>query len=260
MKIDWFTFAAQIVNFLILVWLLKKFLYKPVLNAMDKREQRIAARIQKAQEEQQKASEEKERYQELQEEVRAAAEGELQKARQEAEAYRSRLTEEARKEVAENRANWLAAVESERQTFLAETSRVIADQFKKLVHNALRELADESLDARVVDVFLRRLRSLPRQDVEDMRRHAAAAAEPVIVTSAFGLGDQHRLRVAEEVRALLSADIACEFEVDPALVSGISLEAAGKKIRWDLDYYLDDFQKNLALTLERNGKQQQAAQ
>ena len=44
MLIDWFTVVAEIVNFLILLWLLKRFLYKPVLNAMDKREATIASR------------------------------------------------------------------------------------------------------------------------------------------------------------------------------------------------------------------------
>ncbi len=253
MKIDWFTFAAQIFNFLFLVWLLKKLLYKPVLNAMDRREQRIASRIQKAEEEKRKAGEERQHYLTLQDEVRTAAKKEMQKAKEEAESYRKKLTEEARRMVAENRENWLAAVEHEKQAFLDETSRVIADQFKKLVHNALKELADESLDARVVEVFLRRLHSLPQQDIEDMKRHVSVEKGPIIVSSAFALGDQHRLRIADGVRTLLETDIACEFEIDSALVSGISLEAAGKKIRWDVAYYLEDFQKNLALTLERNG-------
>jgi hypothetical protein len=45
MLIDWFTVGAQIVNFLILVWLLKRFLYKPILDAIDAREKRIAAEL-----------------------------------------------------------------------------------------------------------------------------------------------------------------------------------------------------------------------
>ena len=47
MLIDWFTVAAQAVNFLILVWLLKRFLYKPVLAAVDEREKRITAQLAK---------------------------------------------------------------------------------------------------------------------------------------------------------------------------------------------------------------------
>ena len=42
MLIDWFTVIAQVVNFLILVWLLKRFLYRPILDAIDAREKRIA--------------------------------------------------------------------------------------------------------------------------------------------------------------------------------------------------------------------------
>ncbi|MGA2191158.1 MAG: F0F1 ATP synthase subunit B, partial [Steroidobacteraceae bacterium] len=43
MLIDWFTVGAQALNFIILVWLLKRYLYKPILNAIDAREKRIAA-------------------------------------------------------------------------------------------------------------------------------------------------------------------------------------------------------------------------
>jgi F-type H+-transporting ATPase subunit c len=45
MLIDWFTVGAQLLNFLILAWLLKRFLYRPILDALDAREQRIAAEL-----------------------------------------------------------------------------------------------------------------------------------------------------------------------------------------------------------------------
>ncbi|MCF8123589.1 MAG: hypothetical protein K9K34_14360, partial [Desulfarculaceae bacterium] len=48
MLIDWFTVAAQVVNFLILVWLLKHFLYDRIIKAIDQREADIAARSEEA--------------------------------------------------------------------------------------------------------------------------------------------------------------------------------------------------------------------
>ena len=48
MHIDWLTVVAQIVNFLVLVYLLKRFLYGPILQAMDDRQAGIAARLQEA--------------------------------------------------------------------------------------------------------------------------------------------------------------------------------------------------------------------
>ena len=48
MLIDWFTVVAQVINFLILVWLLQRFLYKPIVNAMQTREERIASQLRDA--------------------------------------------------------------------------------------------------------------------------------------------------------------------------------------------------------------------
>ena len=45
MSIDWVTVLAQIANFLVLLWLLKRFLYRPILNGIDAREAAIAQRI-----------------------------------------------------------------------------------------------------------------------------------------------------------------------------------------------------------------------
>ena len=69
MLIDWFTVGAQVVNFLVLMWLLKHFLYKPVLDAIDAREQRIAKQLEQAQAVQDGAEHEREKLEIL----RAAA-------------------------------------------------------------------------------------------------------------------------------------------------------------------------------------------
>ena len=48
MLIDWFTVGAQALNFIVLVWLMKRFLYRPVLDAIAAREQRIAQQLAEA--------------------------------------------------------------------------------------------------------------------------------------------------------------------------------------------------------------------
>ena len=96
MPIDWFTVVAQAINFLILVWLLKRFLYKPILHAIDEREKGIAAQL--AQAEAKKAESQKERddfqhKNEAFDQERAAL---LKKAADEANRERQRLLDEAR--------------------------------------------------------------------------------------------------------------------------------------------------------------------
>ena len=62
MLIDWFTVVAEVVNFLILMWLLQHFLYQPVLDAIDAREQRIANQMQAAEQAQANAAAERNEY------------------------------------------------------------------------------------------------------------------------------------------------------------------------------------------------------
>jgi F-type H+-transporting ATPase subunit b len=63
MLIDWFTVGAQALNFLILVWLMKRFLYKPVLAAIDAREKRIAAELADAETKKTDAKKERDEFQ-----------------------------------------------------------------------------------------------------------------------------------------------------------------------------------------------------
>ena len=63
MLIDWFTVGAQALNFVVLVWLLKRLLYKPILAAIDSREKRIAAELADADEKRTQAKRERDEYQ-----------------------------------------------------------------------------------------------------------------------------------------------------------------------------------------------------
>ena len=251
MSLDWFTVAAQIVNFLILVWLLKKFLYKPVLNAMEKREARIAARIQEATESRLAAEAEKSRYQALQEEEQEHAAEEMRKAKQEAENYKHELMEQARADVEASRSAWLAALEKEKMAFVSETSRLVVEQFGRFANLVFADLAGQNLEERIVEVFWRQVESLPENDIDRMRDGVVAEDGSVLLTTAFALSDDQRRDMTERVSGLLKQDVEVLFEQDEGLVSGVSLEAGGRKMSWNIRYFLDDFQTYLITTLER---------
>ena len=94
MLIDWFTVGAQVVNFLILVWLLKRFLYRPILNAIDVREKRIAAELADAAAKQTGAQKERDEFQHKNEEFDRQRAALLRQATDEAKAERQRLLDE----------------------------------------------------------------------------------------------------------------------------------------------------------------------
>jgi len=100
MLIDWFTVGAQALNFLILVWLMKRFLYKPVLRAINEREKRIAAELASADTKKVEAQKESDEFKHKNEELDQQRAALLSKATDEAKAEGQRLLDEARKAAA----------------------------------------------------------------------------------------------------------------------------------------------------------------
>jgi len=98
MLIDWFTVVAQAVNFLILVWLLKRFLYRPVLAAIDAREQKIATQLAQATQREAQAQTEREEFQRRNETLAREREAILRKASDAVDAERQTLLEAARQD------------------------------------------------------------------------------------------------------------------------------------------------------------------
>src|SRR5579871_2530356 len=96
MLIDWFTVCAQALNFLILVWLLKRFLYKPILHAVDAREKRIATELADADAKKAESQKERDEFEHKNEEFDRQRAVLLNKAIDEAKAERQRLLDDAR--------------------------------------------------------------------------------------------------------------------------------------------------------------------
>jgi F-type H+-transporting ATPase subunit b len=94
--IDWFTVSAQIINFLILVFLLKKFLYGPIIRAMDKREEKIAGRLNDAGQKQEEAQKEIKRYRKKNEDFESQRADMLAEAKTAAEQQEKQLIAMAR--------------------------------------------------------------------------------------------------------------------------------------------------------------------
>ena len=98
MEINWFTVIAQIVNFLILVWLLKRFLYQPVLKAIDERQKKVASRLEDAAQSKAEALKDRELYRKKNETFDQERASKMIKVREEVEVEKERLFEKVRKE------------------------------------------------------------------------------------------------------------------------------------------------------------------
>ena len=245
MLIDWFTVIAQVVNFLILVWLLKRFLYQPILNALNAREKRIAAELADADAKRAEARMEREEYQRKNDEFDQQRAELLNKAAGEAAAERQRLLGVARKDADDLRDKQQDQLRSEYQSLREEIARRTRIEVFVIARKALTELAGASLEERMVEVFVRRLHELGSEEKGRLASMLKLPPIPVLVRSAFNLSPVQRGLIEGAVKETLAVEIQVRFEVVPDLVSGIELTMQGQKIAWSIADYLSLLEKGV---------------
>lgn len=235
MQIDWLTVIAQIVNFLILIWLLQRFLYRPVIEAMERREQRIAGRLQEARQREQAAGEKVQEYEARRLELEQTRQQRLNETEEAAEEKRKALLEKAREETANKHRQWQAQVEQEQQHFLKELRNYSIEAIQQIGRRTLADLANSDLETQIIQVFLQRLKSMDNAT----RKTLHHTQGPIIVNSAFDLDAGTKGRITSAIHEQIDESVEVEYGQSTDLLCGIELKAGGHQIGWTLADHLD---------------------
>ncbi|HHW78619.1 MAG TPA: F0F1 ATP synthase subunit B [Xanthomonadaceae bacterium] len=242
MELDGFTVAAQVGNFLLLLWLLKRFLYRPILEAMAARQQRIAAALAEAQAQAAAAEALRQDYLARQRDLAASRESWLIQAREEVAAQRQTWLAQARTEVDEARERWRAELEREQRDYRQTLQREAARRLLALTRRALHDLANAELEAHMASTLLARLQTLDRETRQTLAR---AARDGCVILTVFPLPEPQRRVLTTGLQQLLDPGLNPEFRTDPAASPGITLETPSQRLAWTLDSYLDGFAAEL---------------
>lgn len=248
--IDWFTVVAQIVNFLILVGLLKYFLYGRVVQAMQDREQAVRARWDQAQQQREEAERELQAARGKNRQLENEREELLAKVRDEVEQYRQELTEKVRSDVDEQRARWGEAIQTETEAFLRDLRRRVSDEVCSVARRVLTDLADENLERRMVEQFLRRIEQLPDSERQAVDASLHGGQQAIIVQTSHPLNDELQQRITTSLESAFAGTPRLEFEQTDDLICGIALQTNSHKLAWDLRDYLASLEQELQQMLE----------
>ena len=260
MLIDWFTVVAQVVNFLILVWLLKRFLYKPILNAIDEREKRIAKELADADAKKAEAQAERDEFQNKNEEFDKQRAALLEKATDEAKTERKRLFAEARQAADLLSAKRQETLRNDAHNLNQAISRRAQQEVFAIARKALADLAGASLEERMGEIFIQRLRDMDSQAKAGLAEALKTAPDPALVRSAFELPAAQQAAIQNALNEIFSAEIRVRFETAPDLISGIELSAGGHKIAWSIAGYLLSLKKGVDELLKEKDKAEAQAQ
>jgi F-type H+-transporting ATPase subunit b len=222
MRIDWTTLALQLVNFAILVWLLQRFLYKPVLRVIDARRQAADTRYAEAQRTAETAKQQLAELETQRAGVAADRAAALAVAREQAsqliEARRAEAERDARSLLDETR----QTLARERETLLAEARRTALDMAAGMARRVLAEIPESLRLEGWLERIDSHLGSLSPADRAELAGELAAGA-PLRVVAAWPIPADARERWRARLRKTLGPDAAITFETNVALVGGAEL-------------------------------------
>ncbi|MGR9107547.1 MAG: F0F1 ATP synthase subunit B family protein [Gammaproteobacteria bacterium] len=241
MQIDWLTTSAQIVNFLILIILLKKLLYRPILENMDLRRQRIADKLHEAEKMQQVAERSAEDYRIKKQELEAQRASILDDLNRDIEDRRARMIEELRAEVNQKRLTWYADFAEEKNSAREEIKAMLGDKIMRLSRKALADLAGAELEQQIAGRFLEELRQLPETERALLAKTFSAQGRIEVLTH-FPVSEQDRASIRGCLKGIHSG-LEVDFKQSPEIICGIILEAEGYSWPWTFDRYLEEFEE-----------------
>lgn len=246
MQFDWFTFGAQLVNFFLLLLLLRRFLFTPIQRAMRAREEAIAARFQAAAEQMKKAEQEGERWREQHQAFEAKRAEMIATVEAEAATLHKQMVQVARAEVAALQERWYAALEHEQSEFLHALRQRINQQLFVIARRALTDLANADLERQIFALFLQRLQQLAVPERTRLIEAVQESKQAVIIRSTFALPYDERQDLLTLLNEMVGETIDLQFREAPELLCGIELEVYGQRVAWSLHHYLEEMEDHLA--------------
>ncbi len=251
MSFDTFTFIAQIINFIILVLLLRHFLYKRIVKVMDERENRIANRIEEADMKKKEAEEEMESYQEKRKEMQEKQEDLISQAKNEAENKKKELIQKAREEVNQTQKHWQESLQRQKEIFLQELRRRAGEQVFDTARKALKDLADEQLERHICNAFLRRIQNLEGKEREQIKQSLEQSKQEATIVSRFKIPQDLQQKAEKALKDISGKSAHLKFKTSEDLIGGVELEIRDRKIAWEIESYLSELEDNMSEALDQ---------
>ena len=232
MLVDWFTVGAQALNFLILFWLLKRFLFGPIREAIGERQDAISQTLAEAAATKLVAETERTHFQDKNLQLEKEREEILVRAVAEAQAEKAKLLEQARQAADDLSRSRLESLRSQEEKLRESLRKRVREEALCLARDILRTLSGVELESRSVEVFLKNLEELEEAQRETFNRAIRDGAGEILIRSAWEFTREQRGVLESGVEKVLARTLHWSYLTDPELLGGFELVADGHKLSW----------------------------
>lgn len=242
MGLDWTTFILELVNFLVLVWLLKRFLYKPVLDIIERRRAGIDKTLADAKALNTEAGALRSKYEGRVEAWEAEKQQAVESLGRDIDAERTKRLAALQAELESERAKAAAAAARQAEEARAKLEAAALAQGAHFAARLLEETASADLERRLIELFLKDLAALPTERAAALQADAGGeAGKTVIVTSAFPLAADVPKRLRAALASVLGESLDVQFQQDASLGAGLSVAVGAWVLGLNLRDELEGF-------------------
>ncbi|MDX9964591.1 ATPase [Desulfobacter postgatei] len=237
MLLDWFTIFAQIVNFFVLIVLLRLFLYKPIVKAMLERKARIANETRELREARIEADRLKAELRRKHEDLENRESEVMSEIHAEAEKWRQQAMASAGAEIEIMRKEWLAALEREKESLALNLRKKLVHEVSATAARIVRDLSGSDLEQLILSGFMNRI-------AEEARSMECGNAD-ILIRTGFEYDDPQEQKIQQLLKGLFPAQNERIFITDPRLGLGIELIAGDRKWEWNLNSYITELENKI---------------
>jgi F-type H+-transporting ATPase subunit b len=246
MEINWFTVIAQALNFLILVWLLKKFLYKPILKSVNEREERIKTELKNADAQKAGAQKKQDDFKQKNEDFESQKAALLAKALADANTEKQQLIIIAKADAKAIGSKMEKIFKEQQAQDKKEFTQNTQDQVFIIVRNALKDIASVPLEKQVTTTFIKHLKALKNKEKQQFIDAFKTNENEILVKSAFHLIAKQKKDMSDAINELLNSKKVLQFKIASELINGIELSTNGFKMAWSFSEYLNALKRNVS--------------
>lgn len=250
MLLDWPTVIFQIINFLILIGLLKRFLYGPVTKVMDDRERQVMERLAKAARTEKAAAKREADLKHEQDILVKTKEKMVRKVRDEVECRKHEALVHMQVEIDQKREAWMSILTTERETFLYKLKRIITKNVFLIARKTLADLADQELEAQLIDTFVEKL----NQKADDVDLPLSSSMVKISCTTGFPLNESQKQQLEKALSAYGGEGRKLIFKEDADLGCGIRLFSDEQKVEWNVHRYMHELETEIDTALNTLGR------
>ncbi|MDF1583300.1 MAG: F0F1 ATP synthase subunit delta [Methyloprofundus sp.] len=241
MEFNLSTFSLEIINFLVLVWILQHLFYKPVRNIIAQRKQHIDQSLAEAAKMLKEAGELKKNYGNRLQEWNLEKQNAMAQLHQQMEAKRQQHLLNLQKELEQERSKNQAALQRQQQELQRHQQTLALQNGARFATLLLQQTAGAELEARLFDLLLSQLKQLPKACQAILQTTENEATLTIHVSSVYPLSESQRQQLEHKFTALIDKPLMFQYSLEPTLIAGLKIDKDAWVLHANLQHELSGF-------------------